>query len=111
MTEWQAVPKETSDNPSDALARAIANIARAHKDMRRRDVRCSESIFKRLRREFLDCLEKSESLTPDERADVNEILARDLLEGSLLDLLNDVIAERAKPRTKSTSEGSAANEE
>ena len=111
MKEWQSVSKESSDNPSDALARAIANIARAHKDMRRRDVRCSEAIFKRLRREFLDCLEKSESLTPDERVDVNEILARDLLEGSLLDLLNDVIAERTMPRSKPNIEGSAANEE
>jgi hypothetical protein len=105
MTEWQSVPHESAERSSDALDRAIANIARAHKEMRKRDVRCSESIFKRLRREFLDCLEKSESLSADERMDVNEILARDLLEGSLVDLLNDVLAERSNPKSIPATEG------
>lgn len=105
MTEWQTIAKESPEPPSDALARAIAKIARAHKEMRRQDVRCSEGIFKKLRREYLECLEKSESLTPDERTEVNEILARDLLEGSLLNLLDDILAERATSKSKSASEG------
>lgn len=105
MTEWQAVPHETAESSSDALDRAIANIARAHKEMRKKDVKCSEAIYKRLRREFLDCLERSESLSPDERMDVNEILARDLLDGSLVDLLNDVLSERSNPKSKPATEG------
>lgn len=107
MSEWQVVTPEEERKP-DALDRAIANIARALRDMRQKNVLCSESIFKKLRKEYMDCLDKSETLCADERFDANEILTQGLLEGSLLDMLKDIIAERKNRIDNDDAKGKAS---
>lgn len=86
----------TPEREPDALDREIMKIAKVIKMINVEAIAVGKKYPAKLREEFIECIDLSKELHEEDRDYVIEVITEGLLEGSLVELLRDMIAERKK---------------